>query len=237
MNTINDALLSAYLDGELTGTDLASVEAAIANQTGVARRLATLKLVNELTKGHAHSIDALPLPERVQELLAARAVAARQQAQVIPFIARVRAILPVAASVVFGLGLGFVFVKNQSTDAEVPLTAYATLLQTTPSGSTGQGAGVSLTPQFSFISKAQEPCRIYRLDEAGASRMQIACLGESGWTLMDDFPAAGGSDTQQYVPVTGGGAELEARLDSLMQGGPLSREQEQALRDNSWQAL
>src|SRR5690606_8032886 len=167
MSTIDDALLSAYLDGELSGSDLAVVEAALANEPAVGKRLATLKRVNELMRGHARSIDAIPLPAQIRALVesAPSRIHASEPpapllpapvAKAVPFYRRPAQWLPLAASVVLALGLGFgTLLKEQAAEnAEGALQdAHASLLQTLPSGSTYQGDGFRLTPQFSFINQ------------------------------------------------------------------------------------
>lgn len=251
MSTIDDALLSAYLDGELSGSDLAVVEAALANEPAVGKRLATLKLVNELMRGHAHSIDAIPLPAQIRALVesAPSRIHASETpaplvpapvAKAVPFYRRPAQWLPLAASVVLALGLGFgTLLKEQAAEnAEGALQdAHASLLQTLPSGSTYQGDGFRLTPQFSFINQENQACRIYRVDETTARHTRIACLDDKGWQLVDEFAAPQGGSVSAFVPATGNDEALEARLDELMAAGPLSREQEQRLLDNDWQAL
>lgn len=251
MNTINDALLSAYLDGELSAAELTTVKSALASQPAVAKRLSTLKLVNELAKSHARSIDTFPLPVRARELLeeAARngllhdlpaspardATAANNVVALRPRF-RISTILPIAAALVLAVGL--ISVNDwRATGNNLPLAAHGEQLHSVPSGSTFEADGFSLTPQFSFISRDQQACRIYRLDEAAASTTQIACLQAEGWRVLQEFPAVATSDSQRYLPATNGNGAIEASLDTLMQGAPLDREQEQAMLDNNWQAL
>lgn len=240
MSTIDDALLSAYLDGELAGSQLASVEAALASQPAVGKRLATLKLVNELTRGHAGSIDAIPLPVHIRQLVTEPTLEPVQPvASVLPFHRRARVLLPLAASVVLLVGLGLNALQNrvaQQQDAGLP-AAHAAVLQVLSSGETFQGENFSLTPQFSFVSRDGEACRIYRLDEAGNNRTQIACLAGESWHLVDDFPVPASDTAGPFVPATTRDTALEARLDALMDSAPLSREQERSLMDNGWQAL
>ena len=254
MNTINDALLSAYLDSELSAAELTSVESALASQPVVAKRLATLKLVNELAKSHARSIDTFPLPVRARELLeeaarngllpkqpASPASAASEvpaASNVTPLHRRfkISTLLPLAAALVLAVGL--VSLNDwRVTGNSLPLAAHGEQLHSVPSGSTFEADGFSLTPQFSFISRDQQACRIYRLDEAAVSTTQIACLQAEGWRVLQKFPAVAASDSQRYLPATNGDGALEASLDTLMQGAPLDREQEQAMLDNNWQTL
>lgn len=246
MSTIDDALLSAYLDGELSGSELTVVETALATEPSVGKRLATLKLVNELMRGHARSIDAIPLPAPIRELVATATVgnstgeAPAPLATVLPFHRRPALWLPLAASVVLAIGLGFGTLLQEraaeSTGSALQ-SAHASLLQTLPSGSTHQGEGFRLTPQFSFINNESQACRIYRVDAATARHTRIACLDDQGWQLVDEFAAPQGGSAGAFVPATGSDQALETRLDELMAAGPLSREQEQVLLDNDWQAL
>ena len=240
MSTIDDALLSAYLDGELSGDDLATVEAALASQPAVGRRLATLKLVNELTREHASSIDAVPLPARILALASSETRdPIPSSAKLLPFRRTARAWLPLAASIVLVIGLGFNALQNRMPGSEdAPLHAvHAAQLQTLPSGDTFQGEAFSLTPQFSFISHEGQACRIYRVDETTASHTRIACLNGASWHLVDGISTTVASNDGGYLPATSRDEALEATLDTLMEGAPLSRAQEQALLDNDWQAL
>ena len=257
MNTINDALLSAYLDGELSAAELTTVKSALASQPAVAKRLSTLKLVNELAKSHARSIDTFPLPVRARKLLeeaarngrlrdlsagpASDATAVSDTTSASNVVAlrprfRMSTMLPIAAALVLAVGL--ISVNDwRGTGNNLPLAAHGEQLYSVPSGNTFEADGFSLTPQFSFISRDQEACRIYRLDEAAASTTHIACLQADGWRVLQEFPAVAAGDSQRYLPATNGNGALEASLDTLMQGAPLDREQEQAMLNNNWQTL
>jgi len=249
---ISDEQLSAYLDHELSAAELTVVEQALAAQPTVAKRLATLKLVNELAKGQGSVIDAEPLPAALMQLLTGLDTAATPadapglspvSTPVLTPVAslllhRVRKsqllaprALALAASLVLAVGLSFVVLTEfRQQQSGVPtLAAYTNILDTATSGTTVTTDEFELTPRFTFVSRTNSICRLYQLDTAARITDNIACRKGDNWTLHTTVAATAPAAADQYLPAGNTGAQLDAVLDELMLDAPLPLAAETAL--------
>lgn len=249
---ISDEQLSAYLDHELSGAELTAVEQALAAQPAVAKRLATLKLVNELAKSQCHAIDAEPLPTAVLQLLAGADAAATPtnapgpSPELTPVLSPVVSLLlhrerksqmlaprPLAltASLVLAVGVSLVLLTEfrQQASVQPALAAYTKLLETVASGTTVTTDEFELTPRFTFVRRTNSICRLYQLDAAASITDNIACREGDNWTLHTTVAAAAPTSGDQYLPAGNTGAQLDAVLDELMVNAPLTLAAETAL--------
>ena len=136
--TIDDAMLSAYLDGELMAQDLRDVRAALATDPALAARLAALHRVNELVVRHAKALDATPLPAGVLGLLQPDAAPSANRAGNATVVqgpwqrwSRHGGVqLALAASLVLALGLAFTSLL-EPLPADLPSWAALTALART----------------------------------------------------------------------------------------------------------
>ena len=101
-NTVSDADLNAYADGQLAPEQVAAVEAALARDPELAMRVADYRAHSGLLRDALDPVLAEPIPER---LLAAATPAALRE----PSVARRWGIpaLAAAATLILGLGLGW----------------------------------------------------------------------------------------------------------------------------------
>jgi hypothetical protein len=245
MNTqrnIDDAMLSAYLDGELPAQDLRDVRTALAADPALAARLAALLEVNELVLRHARALDATPLPASVLELLQNTQ---SESAQPMPTATIVQgpwqrwsrhagARLALAASLVLALGLAL---NNlfEPVPAELPaFAAYAELLDTSPSGTSVLVDGAMLVNRFSFRGQDESYCRQYQLSTTTTGTENVACRTAQGWTLVASLPVPANVAPDAYQPASSS-TELNAVLDAMMQGAALDLATEAALIERGWQ--
>lgn len=243
---IGDELLSAWLDAELAPAERARVDAALAEQPALAARLEQLRQANWLTRQHAGAIDQHPLRPALQALLgAAPAAELAVGATILPLRSRIArqwqqlrqgpGALALAASLMLAVGLGFVVMQRDDSSADAAFALHAALLEQVASGDTLQIGSTSLSPRFSFRATDGNWCRLYRVNEAGRSLDNIACLEDDSWSLKASLPAVQ-QDGNLYVPATRDAASIDAELDRLMQGAPLSQDTEARLLREGWQA-
>jgi hypothetical protein len=249
---IADELLSAWLDNELSQTERARVDAALAAQPALAARLQQLRLANELTRRHAGAIDQVPLRPALQALLAAApearpatSAAANAGAVILPLRTRLmrqwqqlspaQGSLALAASLLLATVLTFGVLQRNSDSAQDGFAMHAALLEQVASGDTLQIGATSLSPRFSFRATDGNWCRVYRVDEANQSLDNIACREGDAWTLQVSVPAAP-QDAGVYVPASSAAGSLDEELDRLMQGAPLALDTEARLLREGWQA-
>jgi hypothetical protein len=246
MNTnriIDDDMLSAYIDGELPAQDQRDVRVALANDPALATRLAALQSVNDLVLRHANALDATPLPASVLSLLKTEASDSKPvmvSAKVVQgpwqrWSRHTGAQLALAASLVLALGLALNNLLDPA-EAELPaLAAYTHVLDDSPSGTLVAVNDATLVNRFSFRDQGGRYCRQYQLSTATAGTENVACRTEQGWTLAASLsvPVQAAPDVYQAASSS---ADLNAVLDSMMQGAALDLSAEAALIERGWQA-
>jgi hypothetical protein len=241
-------MLSAYLDGELPAQDLRDVRAALANDPALAARLAALQSVNDLVMRHAKALDATPLPASILSLFqtADQADAGREPSVTNSNTAKIvqgpwqrwsrhaGAQLALAASLVLALGLALNNLLDPAQPELPALTAYADVLDGSPSGAAVPMNGATLINRFSFRDQDGRYCRQYQLSTATSGSENVACRTEQGWTLAATLPVPVQATPDAYQPASSS-PELNAVLDRMMQGAALDLPTEAALIERSWQ--
>lgn len=249
--TINDEILSAFLDGELPEAQMQQVREQLAEDPALADRLAELSATDETLVRHYSAIDERPLPEGLQQLLADSETRSEsepepeaQSAQVIelPLWRRARQALSqhagLAASVALALGFGLAQITGtfapNTTDSWQPV---AHSLDTLPSGaSQSLPDGRQITPRISFVNQQGQYCRQYRLTDSEQSSENIACRTERGSAAWEQM-----ASIRQPAPESGsyqtasGGSVLDSVLDQMMADGVIEPSREQQLIQRDWQ--
>lgn len=242
--TIDDTLLSAYLDGELPPQQMTAVRAALDAEPALAERLAALRSVDALVLRHARALDATPLPDSVLGMLAgdsAQTAATHASATVVqgPWQRWSRASgagFALAASLVLALGIVLTQPFAPLPSALPELAAYAAQLDTAASGTSVVVGDATLGTRFTFVDREGRHCRQYQLGNADSGSENVACRDTTGWTLVASLPAPAQAQTapELYQPASSS-AELNALLDAMMTGPALTPDAEATLIDSGWQ--
>ncbi|MFN4206284.1 MAG: anti-sigma factor family protein [Agrobacterium albertimagni] len=248
---ISDEMLMAFADGELAPEEQEEIEKALAEDEGLAERLAVfMDTRHELAATMKPLIDE-PVPAALEASLTA-AIATARQAQaadphktetVVPL--RPRASAPpatwstgsvisspwgmaLAASfvgIVVGLG-GFLLGQSTGVAPDGADLALNEALETLPSGGDRDlpATGESLHMIASFRDAEGHLCREYERKTADAMTTAVACHGPAGWQTRFALtnPVAEG-----YVPASTTDT-LDAFLSGIGAGVPLSPEEETA---------
>lgn len=227
---ISDETLSAFLDNELTASEMEKVKDAMLEMPELAERLAELTMADEQVKAHASEIDKHPLPKRTLALLndsedtsnsnwwrrtgtRMSKVAAEQMA--------------VAASIFVLLGgvAGYWLATPDTTEDSWQLVQQQ--LSSAPSGSSFELAdGQVFTSQFSFSDANGDLCRVYQLQ--GSQRSEnIACWqADTGW--QNQLTVYASSTTEGEYSLASGSALMQQQVTAMQAGSVYSLEQEQA---------
>lgn len=248
--TINDDILSAFLDGELPEHEMAQVQDAIASDAGIAIRFNELARVHALVSQQAALIDQVPMPESVLALLQSGPTQTdkRQQpaASNVVELSRLRkvrlqaqqfmhehAALAASIALVIGFAGGQWLSVDKSNAGDAALYA---ALDVSPSGQqVALGDGSQIMARFSFMDTESRFCRQYQVQDEVGSSENLACRDQSGWTLMASARIPGQSATQSYTTASGPRL-LDSLLDVMMTGPALSQSEEQAAINSQWQA-
>lgn len=235
-----DETLMAHADGELDPDESARVEAAIAADPDLARRLAMFTGTRDVL---ARAADARPetavpdaLMARVRETLAAD----RASRTVLPFRRPAAAARPwrpmaIAASLALGLGLAGGLVAGLSLRdgtgeglriATVQSPGIADALSNLPSGARQAVAGGEIEIIASFRNADGAFCREFEHDgPERATVVSVACRDGARWQTR--FAVMAGAAETGYAPASSL-ETLDAYLAAIGAGAPLEPEQERA---------
>lgn len=242
--TINDDILSAFLDGELSEHDMAQVQEAIASNTEVARRFDELARVHALVQKQAALIDQVPMPASVLALLQ------EEQTQPAPdnvvelsrfrkaqkqFMHTVREHAALAASIALVVGFaGGQWLSGVTSPAVAGPSAHFAALDSTLSGQqVALTDGSQLTPRFSFVDTADRLCRQYQVVDSSGSSENLACREGTDWTLVASARSSALSASETYTTASGPRL-LDGLLDVMMTGQALNQTEEEDAISRQW---
>ena len=258
MNTsIPDELLTAYVDGELEGTELERVEQAIAHDARLAQRVAQHRALRGRLRNAFDATLREPVPQRlvnasrldgpvgpaqIIDLARVRAERARRpERRRIP-IPR-RAMAAVAASVMVGLGAGLL-IEHLITGA--PLTEYrdGALLASGSLDHALNDALASAAPAsgavrigLSFRAKSGGYCRTFVLD-SNRALAGLACREQQRWRILTvlgtDRPSAAGGAQGYRMAGSAMPAALLQAVNEHISGEPLDAAAEAKAQRNGW---
>ena len=241
--TINDDILSAFLDGELSAHEMAAVQDAIANDAEIANRFEQLASVNALVQKQAALIDQVPMPAAVLALLQGNDAkpannvvelsAFRKAKQQTIKVLREHAALAASIALVVGFAGG-----QWLSDGQAPvndgISAQFAALDITASGQqVALSDGSALTTRFSFIDTSARFCRQYQVQDSTGSSENLACRDQSGWELVASARSSALSGMETYTPASGPRL-LDGLLDVMMSGQALDQAEEQTAISNQW---
>lgn len=248
---INDEMLSAFLDDELSGHDRELVLAGLRDDEALADRLAQLASVNTLVGKQATLIDQIPMPESVLAMLRTENAAPaqttstssnvvelsrfRQARQRVMAVVREHAALAASLALLLGFAGGQLMPTSGNNSGDASNAVFAAL-DTVPSGQAlAINADTSLTARFSFQDTQSRFCRQYLVQDNQGSSENLACRDQDQWTLVASARSSAVASSAQYQPASGPRL-LDNMLDAMMQGSALTQEQEQAAINNQWRA-
>ena len=211
MTTFSDETLMAFADDELEPAARALIAAAVRDDPQLQKRVAQHRaLRTRVHLAYASQLDEAP-PAR---LLAAARRAARRDRPV-----KWRPVTSMAASLVIGLGIGYVILRQHSpvllnTGGLVANGALADALSTQRGGEPPAGAVARVG--LSFAAKSGDYCRVFIL-EGTTGGAGVACHEDNEWRIQVlARQAAGGAVADGHFRTAS--SELPpAVLDTLQQ--------------------
>jgi hypothetical protein len=245
--TFPDEVLMAYADDELDARTRASVDAAMASDPEIARRIARHKALRNRVHSAFNGVLDEPVPARL--LQAARTEpAGSRMATVVPLARRqVRRWgwpqwTAIAASLIAGLIAGRVALLPSSTRDPIVMKAGHLLasgsLATALSDqlAADQTAAAPVRMGVSFRSKSGEYCRTFTLSQPVALA-GIACRAPEGWQLgvLARVGAAGEGSGNYRQAASSLPPAVVAAVSNQIAGEPLDARAEAAARGRHWQ--
>lgn len=251
MTPIDNELLMAYADGELSPEDAARVEAAIDEDPTLLRKIERFRSMRRILKKTYDSVTEEEVPERLRALLGDVAsnepetprvvelAAVREQGAEQPAQRRFSppAWAAIAASLVVGLFAGRMIAPQSEglfavRDGALVARAELAHVLDTQLASDAINAGAPTRIGFSFLSKDGQYCRTFTHTEADSGVSGLACREGSQWEVrVAASEAASGGAYRQAGSVS---PQVLGLVDELIAGESLDAQQERAARDARW---
>lgn len=235
--------VAAYVDGSLDEADTARVRALLASDPAARAAAEEIERSNALLQRAFGDVFAEPPPARLQAAVLGEpgkvAVLRRRR----PAWTPVAAAASIALLVGVGLGLGGGWIGGAETgqialgDAP-PASALQIALETRASGAAVDGR---ITPMLTFQDQAGRYCREFEAadDRPGSLTFGVACrTAPAVWRVEIVVQAPEATEGRDgFAPAAGPAAEaLDAALDALGAGAPVTPAAEADLIRNGWPA-
>ncbi len=242
--TIDPEMLAAYADGELSPTDAAKVEEAIAAHPDLAKQVEAHRALRAQLSAHFAPILDTPVPDRLTDLLKPK-----ESAQVIDLAAVRRAreeeqqpVAPatrprwalggaLAASLALGVVVGRIAIPVgpvASEDGQLVARGDLANALTTQLASAQDGKDVRIL--ISFEAKDGRYCRGY---EQGVTA-GIACREGSDWQIIRTQAGMSAKPQGSYAQASSQAAEIMASAQEIAAGNALDSAAERKVRDAGW---
>lgn len=235
--SVTEEMLAAYADGELGAEKQAEVEAAMASDPTLARKVQTHRALKATLSAHYAPIAEEAVPPGLAALLTTPTQASDAgEAEIVSFAAArqrrglapaVRRWLPIAGP---ALAASLVLAVLQPWQGRAP-QGYAqgdlaAVLETQLAATQADKASTRIL--LSFEREGGDLCRAWRGSDTGG----IACRDETGWKIERQF-ALGETATSEFRQA-GSEADLLAAAQDMAAGTALDAEAERAARDRGW---
>jgi hypothetical protein len=236
---ISDQDLQAYVDGELTPDARARVDAAIAADPALARKVERERALRARLRGAFDPVLDEPVPARLQALLepvpadrgrngkVVDLAARRMRPQwAVPAYALAASLLVIAATLWLRPGAGPVRMQPDGMVATGPLaSALDHSLASVVDSASPIAVGISFRAQDGRICRSfAQPHALTGLACRQGDRWRVEVLAGSGEPSQGDLRQA----------ASGLSPEVQAAIDARLQGEPFDAAQERAARDHGW---
>lgn len=255
MKILNETL-TAYLDGELSASEISHVEAQLSKSPELAARLDKMRKTDELLSQTYHRIDQRPMPTDVLDMLAdfPEKQAKDQTATILPFeifkkrpsiVASPIWKVAMAASVMLFVGLGVgrgLMTQTALPDLKAthisPDNALFAILDTQPSLSTASfDDDTIIRPLMTFRSTDDTYCREFEIITPETGSRSVACRTENSWMVKVTTKTRNNLSTGNGLYQTASQPEsalLDSTILELMAGDALSADQEANIIEEKW---
>jgi len=249
---IDDEMLSAFLDGELSTEQNRHIEQAINNDVELAARAERLTQVDDLVSQAHQQVLHEPVPQHLTDAVW-QTKAKQPRAEVVNLARHQRftGYIPMAAAASVALLIGGLLgqqLTDGSTDAHRLVQAdagviitqnplYIALEQTPSQQRFEAGNGDIILPVMSFQATDSRYCREFQINSDRKVSIGVACKQDGYWNT--EILLAAGSrpmDNQNYQPASGySQTALDAVLDDLWGGVAYGPAEEKVLIQQAWQ--
>ena len=235
---VTDEKLSAYIDGELPPEETRSLDVQISEDAELAERVRKLRAINDALISVTSDVLDAPLPEHIVNLI--QSDAEEQSSNVVQFQRSgqkswFESPLAVAAAALFGLVLGGFFTLGPDMGERSEIyagvvdskSALHRALETFPSLS----AESEFVPALTFRARNGDVCREIESSDSRA----LACRSSDRWTVLAVTYKEQKKSSSAYTTASADTSIVfDVLAQEMMQGAPLSADEERALIDQNW---
>lgn len=236
--SVTQEMLAAYADGELDAAEAVRVEAAMAADPALARKVEAHRALKARLAAHYAPVAEQPVPSHLAALLTGGSdTALAEEPQVVSLAAerRKRGLAPAIRR--------WAPFAGPALAASLILALWQPWQSAAPDGYAGGELAAVLDTQLAATQAADAPtrillsfereggdlCRAYRSGETGG----IACRDDAGWKIERQF-ALGDAPATEFRQA-GSEANLLAAAQDMAAGGALDAAGEEAARRRGWQ--
>lgn len=245
---IDDELLSAYLDGELSEHEEAQLQKRLIADQLLRERLQELSIIDVYVNRAFDDINDQPMSDSLTQLMNTPFISERL-VRFVPAIIAKQPVRALAASVLVGLMIGISYL-NIFSSMESPSDQVAdirnwiesetlgNLLEQTSSNQTVSiGQEASFHAVLSYISKDGRPCREFKLSKQGQMGHGVACRFDQEQWQDELFVVETVTESADgYTPASGQTVSfVDAYIDNDILSIALNGVEEKMLMDNQWQ--
>ena len=250
MNPISEETLQAYVDGELGATEVAQIDAALAHDAPLARRVAQARAVRTQLQSLFDPVLDEPVPEQLSAVLQPASAAARvatippptlagrrgfgagrrraSRRWLVPGAAVAASLAVLAVALWWNAGSSLVRIQEGQQFAAGALSrALDRGLASAPDPSAAIAIGIT------FRSADGHICRTFT-GRASPTMTGLACRDAAGWSLpaLSTHTASEGGALRQAA--TDLPPAVQAAVDARIRGDAFDAKQERAARDDGW---
>jgi hypothetical protein len=230
---IGDEQLSAFLDAELPEAEMEIIREQLIEDENLANRLAELAMVDELVAMSYATIDARPLANTVNNLLAEEPVSAKIIA--FPLLQKlqknIQKNVTIAASVALIIGFGVSQSLNRDSNE---WQAVAQILEHTASGvELASADGLQIKPRITFVNKDGDYCRQFFMQDKKSASENIACRKNNKWKL-ETSVAIDKVQQEAAYQTASGGSVLDEKIEHMSSGDFFDAQAESAAINQHW---
>lgn len=264
---VDDLTLQRYADGEMEPRERSELEALLAGDAGLRKRLEVYTGTRAVLRSAFDQVEALPVPHAWVRLIEERLAAqpedrAVSRADAEPWSMRLlRQVLPdargwrmamAAGAAMLVAGLGAVLLPPASQDhwADFRTPAadrlFGSVLEQTVSGlgrtvEAGSGRQAQMRVSLSYRSKEGGYCRTFGLTDGSQKRAEsLGCRQPAGdWRILALAPATDDTGSGPATTPAAGSAKskVDEMVDHTIADDPLTLEEEARLIGSSWQEV
>lgn len=243
MNPIDDNMLQAYVDGELDAVQAARIDAALAQDDGLARRVRQARALKERLHAAFDPVLDEPVPARLSALLQPRAapltlIEGGRRAGAVPRRAPRRWLMPgaaLAASIaLLAVGLwwraGSELVRMRNGEPYAAGVLGRTLDRALASA---PDAHAPVSIGLSFRAADGQVCRTFTV-RVPPVRAGLACHTARGWALPVLGPSAPAETGELRQAASSLPPAVQTAVDARLRGEVFDAQQERAARAAGW---